>query len=316
MSVDRMPTGAEVFADSWATYLDLRDRRAGDLDRAESDAIALGFASREDHERDARQRALYDLYGLVIADDPDGFSFGTDAPWEADRSSLTDADIADTLDELRALDVAALVARLVQSFLAADHERGYHDPRRRGPDDSNDRPNLTCERCPGDYDGPTPVGFLPVDRFERWHAATVAGALVAFASLDRRARVRLAARPDGWTSGLAPAAHPINPTGLRDEQRELVTVWSSWVHQADVTRRSLALACDPCRAGRHADCTAVAGDCTNLCHPTDLYNVWRGSWVADVDTGDERYALSPSGRWAHELPPIYAAGMDAYRRAG
>lgn len=26
-------------------------------------------------------------------------------------------------------------------------------------------------------------------------------------------------------------------------------------------------ACQPCTIGRHIDCTAEAGDCTNICHP-------------------------------------------------
>lgn len=322
MSVDdttRAPSGRDTFRDEWVTYLDLRDRRAGDLDNADTDARELGYAGRDEQEQQQRTAALRTLAAVILATDPDGRDFGTDPATEADLSDLTDADIGDTADELTDERLDELVTAGRVAYLTVDHEAGHHDPHRRTVDDTNMRPNPDCALCP-ERTEPTGPGFLPADPFERWHQAAIFAALRSFATLDRRARVATAER-DGaplWPYGpLAPAAAPLSPTDLRDEQRELVTVWGGWVHEADTYRAMLASACEPCRTGRHVACTALAGDCTTVCHPVPSGyrgNVYRGSWYADVDASAERYELSPSGRWS--VPRLFPAGYLAGWRGG
>lgn len=275
----RTPTGREVFAEEWADYLDHRDQRANDLDGAESDARALGFASRADRDAYLRDRALRTLAAVILEADPDGQSFGTSADVEAGGWDLTDEDIADEPEQLTPARVDELLAQGIRAYLTLDHEAGRHDPAQAEDHHENARPNPVCPSCydDGPCTGAGP-GVLPLDRQAAISDAVVWFALRVHADQYRRALARAEyGAPGALYSMLAPAAHPINPADVAQAQYEDSTVWGSALAGADMAR-AIATACEPCRAGRHVSCEAEAGDCTNVCHPV-RYG-YRGQYAA------------------------------------
>lgn len=73
---------------------------------------------------------------------------------------------------------------------------------------------------------------------------------------------------------------------------ELVQVWSAIMAQSRAAaelRSELAAG----RDGRYA---------------SSAWHAYPGDRAADIEASEERYNLSPSGRWSVALPPIYAAG--------
>lgn len=124
------------------------------------------------------------------------------------------------------------------------------------------------------------------------------------------ARARLTADElagEAARSGIVPGALPASAYRLGESGGtgaargiDLVAVWSGYVSQADGARLYAY--------------TTDNGDGTDSASEPS-YDGWRGDRQAAYDGSEERYNLSPSGKWYRDLPPIYAAGHP-YRLGG
>lgn len=111
-------TPLDALTDDVLDYLAHRDMRANDLDGAETDARALGFASHAERTAAARATAVRSLYAVTLAAIDD---HGTDAAWEAERSDLDDDDLTGgrswDADDLSGY-IAQLIITLRDAFTA------------------------------------------------------------------------------------------------------------------------------------------------------------------------------------------------------
>jgi hypothetical protein len=99
--------------------------------------------------------------------------------------------------------------------------------------------------------------------------------------------------------GLVPDRDRLDADAAVLRLRELVAVWSGLVSQAE--------------AARLYAYTTDNGDGTDSATEPS-WHAYRGDRQADYDGSEERYNLSPSGKWYGNLPPTYAAGMTRTAR--
>lgn len=166
------------------------------------------------------------------------------------------------------------------------------------PEDEAAVAELAAYLAPAPLTGP---GFTPPDAWSHGNESESWARLLAFSAQHRRALVaRMTSDPATARGllrelaaeyGIVPAAGwPDRPQGFdvdAQKVRELVEVGSSLASGAERDRAH--------RSGR-VDAS---------------WRAWRGDLLADYDASAERFELSPSGRWARALPPLYAAGYGS-----